>query len=328
MKHVLVTGGAGYIGSHIAKALSQSGYIPVTVDNLSSGHRSAVKWGPFIEGNCGDQTLISNVCKDFSIFGVIHLAAFSNVRESEIAPLNYFHNNVAETINLLEALINHQVSYFVFSSTCAIYGMPKTIPIDEAHPKNPINTYGLSKLMVENILDSVSNSHDMHVSHLRYFNAAGADIDGEIGESHKIETHLIPNLIQAAMGRKKSFTLNGEDHATEDGTPIRDFIHVSDLASAHVKALEWMAKNKQNLSLNLGTGKGHSIHEIISALEESYDLKIPVNKSKRFLGDPPILVADSTKAKNALNWSPKYSDLRTILKTAWDWEEKKAKALV
>ena len=320
MKHVLVTGGAGYIGSHICKSLFQKGYTPVTIDNLSLGHKRAVKWGPFIQGDCGDKALLHKLFDDYPTLGVIHLAALSNVRESLHIPLQYYQNNVGATLNLLEVLKERRISYFVFSSTCSIYGMPKKVPIDESHPKYPINTYGESKWMVERVLQTVSQSHGLKAATLRYFNAAGADPDGEIGESHHPETHLIPLLIQTAMSKRPHFTLFGEDHETEDGTPVRDFIHVTDLANAHVQALEYMITQEQNLTLNLGTGKGYSVREVIDTIEKGWDLKIPIVSGERFPGDPPILIANAEKAQDILGWSPQYSDIQTIIETAWDWE--------
>jgi UDP-glucose-4-epimerase GalE len=320
MKHVLVTGGAGYIGSHICKSLFQKGYTPVTIDNLSLGYKHAVKWGPLIQGNCEDKALLRKLLDDYPILGVIHLAALSNVRESHRMPLQYYQNNVGATLNLLEVLKERRISYFVFSSTCSIYGIPKKVPIDETHPKCPINAYGESKWMVERILQTVSQSHGLKTATLRYFNAAGADPDGEIGESHHPETHLIPLLIQTAMGKRSDFTLFGEDHETEDGTPVRDFIHVTDLANAHVQALECMITQEQSLTLNLGTGKGYSVREVIDTIEKGWDLKIPIVSGERFSGDPPILIANAEKAQDILGWSPQYSDIQTIVETAWDWE--------
>ena len=320
MKHVLVTGGAGYIGSHICKSLFLKGYTPVTIDNLSLGHEWAVKWGPFIQGNCGDKELLHNTLDNYPILGIIHLAALSNVRESHRIPLQYYQNNVGATLSLLEVLKKRRISYFVFSSTCSVYGMPKQVPIDETHPKCPINTYGESKWMVERILQTTSQSHELKVATLRYFNAAGADPAGEIGESHHPETHLIPLLIQTAMGKRPHFTLFGEDHETEDGTPVRDFIHVTDLADAHVRAFECMIAEGRNLTLNLGTGKGHSVREVIDTIEKDWKLNIPIAIDERFPGDPPILVANAKKAQGILGWTPKYSDIQTIIETAWNWQ--------
>lgn len=321
--HILVTGGAGYIGSHVCKALYQKGYIPVTLDNLSLGHRSAVKWGPFVEGDILDTPLLKALCHAYPFKGAIHLAALSNVRESLQTPLSYYRNNVVGSLTLLETLQKQGIAYFVLSSTCAIYGLPKQSSIDEDHAKNPINIYGKSKWMVEQMGQSISQTHGMHFAALRYFNAAGADLEGEIGESHDPETHLIPLLIQTALKKHPHFTLFGSDHETPDGTPIRDFIHVTDLAEAHVKALEWMMENNKNLTLNLGTGKGHSVKEVIQAVEKELGSSIPVVEGERLKEDPPLLVANPEKAFKLLNWKPKHSDLPTIIQTARQWLKKR-----
>jgi len=317
---ILVTGGAGYIGSHVCKALKQCGFFPVTIDNLSLGHRWAVKWGPLIEGDIGDHNLVKNICEKYQIKGLIHLAAFSNVRESMASPLKYYENNVGKTIKMLSAIKGH-VEYFVFSSTCAIYGKPKTIPICESHEKRPITPYGASKLMVEQVLETAAQDLGLNIALLRYFNAAGADIDGEIGEAHENESHLIPLLLETHLQKRPSFTLYGSDHPTDDGTAVRDFIHVTDLADAHIKALTWMMENKKNLKLNLGTGQGYSVLEVIHHIEKAQNAKIPVKLGKRFEQDPPVLVADSKVAKKILNWIPQYSTLPKIIETACRWHE-------
>lgn len=317
MKAVLVTGGAGYIGSHVCKALAKKGYLPVTIDNLSTGNRQAVKWGPFFEGNIGDQKLIKSLLEMHSICGTIHLAAYSNVRESHKVPLKYYQNNVSGTLKLLEVLLEKKVAPFVFSSTCAVYGMPQKVPIDESHPKSPINPYGESKLMVEKILQTIPN---LNYAILRYFNAAGADSEGETGESHDPETHLIPLLIQTALGKRETFTLNGEDHETEDGTPVRDFIHVTDLAHAHILALEKLLEEEENLILNLGTGRGYSVQNVISYVEKKAKGKIPILRGHRFPGDPPILIANGTKAMETLQWKPLF-ELTKMIETAWNWHQ-------
>ena len=308
MKAVLVTGGAGYIGSHVCKALAKNGYLPVTIDNLSTGNRQAVKWGPFFEGDIGDKKLIKSLLEMHPICGTIHLAAFSNVRESHQLPLKYYQNNVSGTLKLLEVLLEKKIAPFVFSSTCAVYGIPQKVPIDESHPKSPINPYGESKLMVEKILQTIP---ELHYAILRYFNAAVADLEGETGESHDPETHLIPLLIQTTLGKRETFKLNGKDHETEDGTPVRDFIHVTDLAHAHILALEKLLEEKENLILNLGTGKGYSVQRVIFYVEEKAEGKIPILKGSRFPGDPPILIANGTKAMETLHWKPSF-DLTKI----------------
>jgi len=266
--HILVTGGAGYIGSHICKALAQKGYIPVTLDNLSLGHKWAVKWGPFVEGDISDREHLNSLCKKYQFQGVIHLAALSDVRESHHRPLSFYRNNVGGSLTLLEVIKEYRVPFLVLSSSCSVYGMPEQIPIEESHPKIPISPYGISKWMVEQILQSTSHTHGIKSATLRYFNAAGADLDGEIGEVHDPETHLIPLLFQTALKKRPSFTLFGDDHDTPDGTPVRDFIHVTDLADAHVKALEYLIEKGVNLTLNLGVGKGYSVREVIRAVEK------------------------------------------------------------
>jgi len=321
--HILVTGGAGYIGSHICKAFAQKGYIPVTLDNLSLGHKSAVLWGPFVEGDISDRELLTSLCKKYQFHGVIHLAALSNVRDSLRHPLSYYRNNVAGSLTLLEVIKEYRVPYFVLSSSCSVYGQPEQTPIDESHPKLPISPYGTSKLMVEQILQSASQTHGIKVATLRYFNAAGADLDGEIGEAHDPETHLIPLLFQTAFNKRPSFTLFGDDHETPDGTSVRDFIHVTDLALAHVKALECMVETGANITLNLGVGKGYSVRAVIRAVEKKTGHRIVIEKRERFLEDPPILVANPEKAMKVLNWQPQYSDLSTIINTAWQWHKNK-----
>ena len=315
---VLVTGGAGYIGSHVCKALKQDGFFPITLDNLSLGHKSAVKWGPLIQGDISDQSLVKELCVSYHPVGLIHLAALSNVRESHLEPLQYYKNNVKGTIDLLDATKGY-LKYIVFSSTCATYGLPTSIPILESHPQNPISPYGQSKWIVEQILKEIAKTGSIQISLLRYFNAAGADPEGEIGESHHPETHLIPLLLQTVLKKQSHFTLYGDDHGTPDGTPIRDFIHVSDLATSHVASLRWMMKHQENLELNIGTGKGYSIREVMQRIEFLLGVQIPIIKGKKYDGDPPILIADNRKVKETLEWTPKYSDLDQMIQTAWNF---------
>lgn len=319
---ILVTGGAGYIGSHVCKALAGAGFEPITYDNLSLGHSWAVKWGPLVKGDICDKETLRQACRDYQPSGVIHLAGLSNVRESQRYPLRYYHNNVTGTLSLLEVIRKSEIPFFVFSSTCSIYGIPEQIPIDESHPKKPINPYGQSKWMVEQILETASLSYDMKVASLRYFNAAGADPEGEIGETHAPETHLLPLLIQAGLTKDGAFTLFGEDHDTPDGTPIRDFIHVTDLATAHVKALKRLIENQSSFSVNLGTGQGYSIREVIAAVEKELSTPISYKKGKRFAGDPPILIANAQKARDLLQWAPNHSSLSEIIATAGRWHQK------
>lgn len=319
---VLVTGGAGYIGSHTCKILAQSGFLPVTYDNLVYGHRWAVKWGPFIEGDLADKELLIKTIEDFNIQSVIHFAAYGYVGESMQDPDKYFKNNVVNTLNLLEVLREKKIKNIVFSSSCATYGLPDTVPIDENHIQNPVNPYGESKLFIEKALHWHDVAYGLKSVALRYFNAAGADSDTEIGEDHDPETHLIPLIIQSALGQRPQVEIFGTDYATADGTAIRDYIHVLDLADAHVRALQYLQNDDESLALNLGTGAGSSVREVISAVERNTGCTVPFRESPRRAGDPPALVADAAKAKQVLGWEAKYSDLDFIVKTAWAWAKK------
>jgi UDP-arabinose 4-epimerase len=319
MRYVLVTGGAGYIGSHVSKKLAKEGYTPIVIDNLSTGNRAAVKWGPFFEGDISNKPLIYQILDRYPIEGVFHFAASTNVRESLTETMKYFQNNVGKTLDLLEVLVEKKVPSFIFSSTCAVYGMPKRLPLDESHPKAPINGYGESKAIVEDILLRVSQNHGMHVAILRYFNAAGSDFEREIGEAQSPQTHLIPLLLEAASKKGGKFTLYGDDHPTEDGTAIRDFIHVEDLAEAHIKAFEWMKIHEDNLLLNLGTGKGHSVREVIAIVEKLTSQKVPLTLEARSPGDPPKLYANPSQAKETLGWEAKHLDLEKTIASTWHW---------
>ncbi|MEM7174358.1 MAG: UDP-glucose 4-epimerase GalE [Chlamydiota bacterium] len=314
-KNVLVTGGAGYIGSHTCKALAQAGFVPITYDNLSLGHRWAVKWGPFINGDIGDRTALAAACARYRPIGIIHFAALSNVRESEKKPLEYFETNFAGTLNALTVAKKEHIRYFVFSSSCAVYGIPDQAPIRETSPRKPISTYGRSKALAEDMLATSGLCSAV----LRYFNAAGADPDGEIGESHTPETHLLPLALETALKKRNQFTLYGIDHPTSDGTAIRDFIHVSDLAQGHVQALKWLIEHNQSLTLNLGTGHGYSVKEVIRSIESHLKTTLPLKVAPAFPGDPPILVADNAQAIRILNWSFRYSSLDQIITTALRW---------
>ena len=317
--NVLVTGGAGYIGSHACKALAHAGLHPITIDNLSYGQRSAVRWGPFIEGDLADDDLVRRVLRDYRIQAVVHFAAFAYVGESMYEPGRYFQNNVSNSVGLLNSMQAEGVEHIVFSSTCATYGVPDVTPIDEHHPQRPVNPYGESKLTVERVLHWFSQARQMRYVALRYFNAAGADLDGEIGESHDPETHLIPLIIDAAQGRRPAVSIFGTDYDTPDGTAIRDYIHVEDLARAHVAALRYLLAGGKSNCVNLGTGKGHSVREVIQMVEEVSGLRVPFVEEPRRAGDPPALVAASSKAKQLLRWTPHCSDLRTIISSAWEW---------
>ncbi|WP_019556944.1 UDP-glucose 4-epimerase GalE [Thiomicrorhabdus arctica] len=328
---VLVVGGAGYIGSHMVKMLTRSGHHDVVVlDNLSTGFRDAVKYGHLVIGDLADIHLLENLFNEHKFDGVIHFAANSLVGESMMLPAKYYRNNVANTLNLLDVMVRHNVKNFVFSSTAAIFGEPEYTPIDEAHPKEPINPYGSSKLMIECILKDYAAAYGLNSVSLRYFNACGADPEGELGENHDPETHLIPLILQAASGRRDSITVFGRDYDTEDGTCIRDYIHINDLCSAHVLGLEKILKESSGKALmyNLGNGCGFSVQQVIDVVKNvvaEEGRSLTVEEGKRRPGDPAALVADATKAKQELNWQPQYEDVKTIVGHAWAWEKKLAK---
>jgi len=319
---VLVTGGAGYIGSHACKALAASGFNPVTFDSLEHGHRSAVRWGPFVHGEVGDTQLLSRTVREYRIEAVIHFAAYAYVGESMQAPEKYFRNNVAGTLSLLEAMRTNDVEHIVFSSTCATYGLPDSVPIDEAQPQRPVNPYGESKLFIERTLHWYGVAHGLRYVALRYFNAAGADRDGEIGERHDPETHLIPSVIEAALGERDAIEIYGTDYPTPDGTAIRDYIHVTDLADAHVRALRYLRDSGKSACLNLGTGNGYSVREVVDTVAACAGRPIPVRECPRRPGDPPVLVANASRARRVLDWEPRCSGLETIVATAWQWHRR------
>jgi UDP-arabinose 4-epimerase len=316
---VLVTGGAGYIGSHTCKALARAGYLPVTLDNLVCGHRDAVRWGPFVRGDIGDRALVRRVLREHRVSAVMHFAGYAYVGESMRNPGKYFDNNVCNSAALLDSMRAEGVERIVFSSTCATYGVPQRVPIDETHAQQPVNPYGESKLFVERMLEWYRGAHGLRYAALRYFNAAGADPDGEIGEDHEPETHVIPLLIDAALGRLPQFLILGTDYPTPDGSAIRDYVHVTDLAFAHVSALRGLESSGECLRLNLGTGTGHSVRDVIRMVEDVTGRTVPVKEAPRRPGDPPELVADSAQAREILGWIPRHSDLRTIISTAWRW---------
>jgi len=318
-KNILVTGGAGYIGSHTAKALARAGYRPVTYDSLVYGHRHAVKWGPFIEGDIADTAKLERVIQDEAIDAVVHFAAFAYVGESVTKPEIYFQNNVVGSLSLLDAMRHTGVKPIVFSSTCATYGMPDRMPITEDTLQRPINPYGETKLMIERALAWYGPAHDIRSVSLRYFNACGADPEGEIGEEHDPETHLIPLILDAALGKRAAIDVFGTDYPTPDGTAVRDYIHVQDLADAHVKALSYLFEGGATTQVNLGTGTGNSVTEVIDAVERVTGRKVPKRLVARRAGDPPELVADPTKANTLLGWKPKLSDIDSIIRTAWAW---------
>jgi len=320
---VLVAGGAGYIGSHACKALKAAGYLPVTLDNLSTGYRPAVKWGPLIEADIRDDDAVRAAVAKHGIKAAIHFAAFSLVGESVKDPAKYYDNNVGAAVAFADALIGAGVQALVFSSTAATYGVPSASPIPEDHPTVPINPYGASKLAFEGALRWLGEAHPFRWTALRYFNAAGADPDGEIGESHEPETHLIPNLCKAVVGTGPALTVFGQDYPTPDGTPIRDYIHVTDLAEAHVIAIRRLLDGAESGIFNVGTGEGATVMQIIAAAEAALGRKVPYTVGPRRPGDPPSMVADSSKLKAAFGWTPKHSDLETIISTAARWQRER-----
>ena len=324
MNKILVTGGAGYIGSHCCKALALAGYEPVTYDNLERGHRRAVKWGPLEEGDIHDQDRLGDVINKYSPEAVMHFAAYTYVGESVEHPEMYYKNNVEGTFALLEVMKDTKIDKMVFSSSCAIYGEPEFLPITEEHPKKPVNPYGQSKLRVELLLKQFAHDAGIRSIALRYFNAAGADPENEIGEDHNPETHLIPLVIQAAIGIRPDITVYGNDYDTPDGTCIRDYIHVTDLAEAHVLALDSLEQESLSTAYNLGNGRGFSVNEIISKVKEITGREIPVVIGDRRPGDPPVLIGSNEFIKKELDWQPKYQELDQIIKTAWDWHNKLA----
>ena len=318
---VLVTGGAGYVGSHSCKALAAWGYFPITIDNLIYGHEWAVKWGPLIKGDIHDRNFLEDVFDIYKPLAVLHFAAFAYVGESIISPDKYYRNNVAATINLLDVMRNHGCSNLVFSSTCATYGIPHTIPILEDHEQRPINPYGWSKLMIEQIMRDYERAYSIRYASLRYFNAAGADPDGEIGEDHDPETHLIPLVIKTALGQRPYVEIYGTDYPTTDGTAIRDYIHVTDLAAVHVHALQHLLNGKKSVFLNVGTGKGCSVREVIKAVESATIVEVPVRDCPRRVGDPPVLIASPTQAITTFGWRPRFVDIKATVKSAVRWHQ-------
>lgn len=322
---VLVTGGAGYIGSHACKALAHAGHLPITFDNLRTGHRWAVKWGPFVHGDIRDTHAVRRAIEAHDIEAVLHFAALAYVGESVEQPNRYYQSNVGGLLSVLEAMTCCGVNRIVFSSTCAVYGTPKDLPICETTACSPINPYGRSKLICEQVLEDHASAYGIGSIALRYFNAAGADFEGDIGECHDPETHLIPLVLQAAAGIRDDISVFGDDYETPDGTCVRDYIHVTDLANAHVAALSHCRPGESDF-INLGTGAGFSVKEIIDAARAITGRKIPISVGPRRPGDPPSLVANPAKAREVLGWAATHSDLENILQTAWAWLTKKARS--
>jgi len=317
--NVLVTGGAGYIGSHAVKILSDAGYTVVCLDSLVKGHREQVTGGVFYEGRVEDKELVKKICSSHDIDAVMHFAAYSLVGESVEMPLKYYRNNVCNTLSLVEALIASGVDKFIYSSSAGVYGQPEEIPIPEDSPTLPTNPYGMTKLMVETMLRDLSKSYRFNFVSLRYFNAAGAHPDGSIGEDHDPETHLIPIVLDVAIGKRGTITIFGNDWPTKDGTCIRDYVHVCDLIDAHKLALEYLDGGGESTVFNLGNSKGYTVREVIDAVSRVTGKEVKVELGPRRPGDPAVLVASSDKIKEKLGWSPQYPSLEEIIDTAWNW---------
>lgn len=321
--NILITGGAGYIGSHTVKALKKRGHFTVIYDNLSTGHEYAAKGDVFVKGDISDSNILMKAIKEYNIDSVIHFAAYSLVGESMVNPQKYYMNNVQGTLNLLNNMLNSNVHKIVFSSTAAIYGEPGSIPIVENSTKNPTSVYGKTKLIIENILDDYSKAYGLKYISLRYFNACGADPEGDIGEDHNPETHLIPLVLQTCQGKRSSINIFGKDYPTKDGTCIRDYIHVNDIANAHILALEALNNGHKSDVYNLGNGNGFSVAEIIDACEKVTGIEIKKEFTERRMGDPSTLIANSNKIKEDLGWQAEYADIIEIIKTAWNWHKRK-----
>ncbi|MFH1759779.1 MAG: UDP-glucose 4-epimerase GalE [bacterium] len=324
-KQILVAGGAGYIGSHCVRYLINKGYYPVTLDNLSRGHSDSVNGSEMIKADLSRPDQIRTVFANHDFYGVMHFAAYCYVGESFENPAAYYGNNVANIINLLNVMRSFHVSNIIFSSTCATYGLPVQMPISEDHPQNPVSPYGKSKLMCEQIIKDYSSAYGMNYIFFRYFNASGANISADIGERHKPETHLIPLALRTALGLEPSLKILGTDYDTPDGTCIRDYIHVDDIASAHLLGLNYLAENGINDMFNLGNGNGYSVKEVVETCREVTGIDIPTVKSERRPGDPSKLIASAEKVRNVLGWDVKYLNLKDIVSTAWQWHKKAEK---
>ena len=317
---ILVAGGAGYIGSHAARDLHAAGFTPLIADNLSKGHREAVVCGELLEGDLKDEFFLDQVFENHSIQGVMHFASKCFVGESMSDPAIYYEENISSALTTLRAMLKHRVNNFIFSSSSATYGNPVSLPLRETHPQNPVNPYGETKYFIERILKHYDRAYGLRFCALRYFNAAGASLDARIGESHDPETHLIPRILGTVTGKFEKIQIFGDDYPTSDGTCLRDYIHVSDLASAHRKALQWISENDASEFFNLGTGTAYSVRQIIESAQKTTGAEILFETAPRRPGDPPELVADPSKAMNILGWQPEYSDLGTIMESAWKWE--------
>lgn len=319
---ILVVGGAGYIGSHMVKHLLRAGHSVLVADNFSSGHRSALLGCSCAELDIADRDALDTLMAAHDFDALFHFASFIQVGESVEHPGKYYQNNLAATLTLLQAMVAAGIPRFIFSSTAAVYGNPQYSPLDEAHPQQPINPYGRSKLMVEQLLEDFDKAYGLKSVCLRYFNAAGADPEGELGERHEPETHLIPLILQAAAGRREAITVFGDDYDTPDGTCIRDYIHVADLADAHARALDFLIAEKRSAIFNLGNGAGFSVREVIETARQVTGRDIQVRLAQRRTGDPARLVADASRAHSLLGWQPRYSELERIIADAWNWEQR------
>ncbi|MEB2519237.1 UDP-glucose 4-epimerase GalE [Pseudomonas sp. YuFO20] len=318
----LVIGGAGYIGSHMVKQLLGAGHELVVADNFSTGYRSAVLGGTLVELDIADAQALDTLFGTYRFDAVFHFASFIQVGESVTEPAKYYQNNLAATLTLLKAMVRAEVKHFIFSSTAAVYGDPAYVPIDEAHPKAAINPYGRSKWMVEQVLEDFDRAYGLRSVCLRYFNAAGADPEGQLGERHEPETHLLPLVLQAASGRRKTITVFGFDYDTPDGTCIRDYVHVVDLVAAHAQAVDYLLAGGASTAFNLGNGQGFSVQQVIDTARRVTGRDIFISEAPRRAGDPPRLVADARRAKSLLGWQPRYATLEQIVAHAWEWEKK------
>ena len=318
-KAILVTGGAGYVGGHTCKALRNAGYLPIVIDNLSTGHESFVKWGQLVQADISDADAVTQAIKTYDVSSVLHFASSAYVGESVTDPQRYYENNVAGALSLLRVMLEVGCPNLIFSSSCAVYGEPDKVPIRESAPKQPINPYGASKAMVERIIEDYTRAYGLSSVMLRYFNACGADPEGDIGELRDPETHLIPRAMMAIQGYLTDFTVFGTDYPTTDGTAIRDYVHVCDLADAHVAAVARASERGKHRSYNLGTGRGYSVKEVLDAITAATGEELTVGKGTRRAGDPPVLVADPSLAKRELDFAPKLSTLDSIVATAWNW---------
>jgi UDP-glucose 4-epimerase len=322
MANILVTGGAGYIGSHTCLALAQNGYTPVAFDNLVNGHREFVQWGPFEQGDVRDRKRLDEVIFRYQPIAIIHFAGLIEVAESINDPVAFFDNNVSGSVTLFAAALRAGIDKVAFSSTCATYGIPKEIPMRETHPQLPISPYGTSKLLVERILHDLDAYKNLRFVILRYFNAAGADVDGRIGEWHNPESHVVPIAIEVAQQRRALFKINGSDYPTPDGTCIRDFVHVSDLADAHVRSIQYLLSGGESVALNVGTGRGTSVGELVKVVEMISKKRLPIEFGARREGDPAELIADNSQVMSRLGWKPRH-DLNSIVGSAWNWHQRR-----